>query len=207
MSFRYYNTTALIFIILFLALGIDKLIQNLILPYMQVHHVALLRAPGNVSLIGMFLFLYDKVLWKWPVFNLIINLPDMRGRYTGKISYSFSGVQGEKECAVEITQTSSRIKIHAYFNNQDKEKTKSKSLVESVEEEDGFYNLYLYYFNSGSKENNTLDCHEGANMLKFIPADGDTPQKLIGHYFTDRKIQTRGAMEVKFETKKLKGTF
>lgn len=190
-----------------MAAGIDRLVQNLVLPYMQAHHIAALRAPGNVSLIGMFLLLYDKVLWKWPVFNLIITVPDMRGRYTGTINYTFGGVKGEKECAIEITQTASKIKLHAYFNNAEAEKTKSKSLIESVEEEDGFYNLYLYYFNSGSKENNLLDCHEGANMLKFIPANGDIAQKLVGHYFTDRKIQTRGAMEVQFETKKLKGTF
>jgi len=207
MTFRYYNITAVTIIILLLAFAIDNLIQDILLPYMQTHHIALVRAPGNVSLIGMFLLLYDKVLWRWPAFSAIVNLPDMRGRYKGKITYSFEGAKGEKECVVEISQTSSKIKIHSYFNNEGNEKTKSKSLVESVEEEDGFYYVYLYYFNSGSKDNNVLDCHEGANMLKFIPGNKNNAKKLIGHYFTDRRIQTRGTMEVEFETKKLKGTF
>lgn len=207
MSFKYYHTTPLIIIILLLASGIDLVFTELLIPLMSNYDISFLRAPGNASLIGMFLLLYDKLLWKLNIFNLIVRIPDISGRYRGKINYEFKGVPGEKDCVVEITQTSSRIKIHSYFNNSKSERTSSKSLVENIEEEDGFYNIYLYYFNSGSKENNILDCHEGANMLKFIPTTKNSPKKLVGHYFTNRNIQTRGSMEVEFETKELKGTF
>lgn len=207
MNFRYYKIELLISLILLLSAGIDLGIEKLLLPYMDAHGITFLRAPGNAALIGSILFFYNKSLWRLPVLNLLVKVPDMNGRYKGRIQYEFQGAPGEKECVVEIIQTASSIKMHSYFDNGVGEKTKSKSLVESIEEEDGFYHLYLYYFNSGTKETGNLDCHEGANMLKFIPSHDGAPQKLTGHYFTSRKIQTRGAMNVEFESKKIKGTF
>lgn len=207
MSFRYYRITPLIIVVLCLAAVIDYGIHELLLPFLQKHNIEFLRAPGNASLIASFLLLYDKVIWKVPIFKLLVTIPDISGRYHGKVEYEFQGNPGETECYVEVSQTSSTIKVHSYFKTENKPKTKSKSLVESIEEEDGFYNVYLYYFNSGSKENADLDCHEGANMLKFIPENDNKKKMLVGHYFTNRKIQTRGSMEVEFVAKKLKGSF
>ncbi len=207
MNFRYYKIELLISVILLMSAGIDLGIEKLLIPYMTDHNMTFLRAPGNAALIGSFLFFYNNFLWRLPVFNLLVKVPNLNGRYKGKINYEFQGVAGQKDCVVEIIQTASSIKIHSYFDNGAGEKTKSKSLVESIEEEDGFYHLYLYYFNSGSKDTGKLDCHEGANMLKFIPEHEGSPKKLTGHYFTSRKIQTRGEMNVEFESKKIKGTF
>lgn len=207
MSFKYYRITPLILLILFLSVLIDKAIYEYLLPLLKEHNIEFLRAPGNASLIASFLLLYDMVLWRIPIFSLLVKIPDIRGRYIGKLKYQFNGEDGESDCVVEVSQTSSKIKIHSYFQTKDKPNTESKSLVESIVEEDGFYKIYLYYFNSGSKENSELDCHEGANMLKFIPSHEGNPQKLIGHYFTSRKIQTKGKMEVEFESLKRKGTF
>lgn len=207
MNFRYYNTTGLIILILLLAFVIDSLLKDALIPFMHQRHIELLRAPGNASLIGMFLILYDKVLWKWPVFSFLVNVPDMRGRYIGKIKYEFDGILQEKECAVEVTQTASKIKVHSYFSKENSSHTSSKSLIENIEEEDGFYYVHLYYLNNGSKDTKDLDGHEGANMLKFIPKKENKNKTLTGHYFTNRKIQTRGSIEVEFNSKKLKGTF
>ncbi|KAB1064088.1 Cap15 family cyclic dinucleotide receptor domain-containing protein [Salibacter halophilus] len=207
MSFKYYYTTPLIVIILSLAGLIDLIIDGLLFPLMKDANIEFLRAPGNASLIASFLLLYDRVLWKLPVFNLLVDVPNINGRYEGKVKYEFHGSPGETECFVEVKQTSSAIKVNSYFKNENKPSTNSKSLVESIKKEDGFHSIYLYYFNNGSKENADLDCHEGANMLKFIPAHNNEPQKLIGHYFTNRKEQTRGIMEVEFKSKKLKGIF
>jgi len=81
-------------------------------------------------------------------------------------------------------------------------------LVEDIRlEEDGFFDVYLFYQNSGTKQNNGLDCHEGANKLRFIPAKKGKRSKLIGHYFTNRQIQTRGEIEATFVSKKIEGKF
>ena len=207
MSFRYYKITPLLILILVLAGAIDLGIYKFLVPILKEHNIEFLRAPGNVSIIASFLLLYDRLLWRVPIFDWLVSVPDMRGRYEGILTYNFNGEPGETSCYIEISQTSSKIKIHSYFQTEGKPDTSSKSLVESIVEEDGFYHIYLYYFNSGSKENSELDCHEGANMLKFIPSTDDSKAKLIGHYFTSRKIQTKGKIEAEFKSKKLKGTF
>jgi len=207
MSFRYYKITPLIIIVLVLAGLIDQGINKLIMPMLNKYDIAFLRAPGNAALIASFLSLYDKFLWRLPLFNMLVTIPDMRGRYKGKVVYTFQGTKGDTNCYLEISQTSSKIKLHSYFQTDGKPDTNSKSLVENIIEEDGFYYIYLYYLNNGSKENADLDCHEGANMLKFIPKTVDSNQMLLGHYFTNRKIQTRGKMEAEFKNRKLKGTF
>ena len=132
----------------------------------------------------------------------------MSGRYVGKISFTFDDKPNEKDCVIEITQNASRIKICSYFNNANQEKTSSVSLVEDIKKgDDGFFTIYLFYLNKGSKGDGKLDSHEGANELKFICSDASKVKRLEGHYFTDRQVQTRGKIEAIFESKTLKGKF
>lgn len=208
LNFKYYKTTGLILVIIFLAIGIDLLLHEFIVPFLKSRNIEFMRAPGNVSLIAMLLTFYDKVLWKLPVFKMLIKVPNISGRYKGEIKYEFQDVKGKKDCFIEIKQTASKIKIHSYFNNESNEKTDSKSLVEDIRlEEDGFFDIYLFYLNNGNKINSTLDCHEGANKLRYIPKSKERKAKLTGHYFTNRQIQTRGGIEAEYETKTLKGEF
>lgn len=208
LNFKYYKTTWLILIIILLAIGIDFLLDEWVVPFLKSKGIEFLRAPGNVTIIAMILAFYDNFLWKLPVFNLLVNIPDVSGRYEGKIKFEFQEQMGEKACFIEVKQSASKIKIHSYFNNELGEKTDSKSLVEDIRlEEDGFFDIYLFYLNNGNKINSTLDCHEGANKLRYIPTRKDRKAKLVGHYFTNRQIQTRGEIEAKFESKKLKGEF
>lgn len=208
LNFKYYKTSWLILIIILLAIGIDFLLHEWVVPFLKSKGIEFLRAPGNVTIIAMILAFYDTILWKLPVFNLLVNIPNVSGRYKGKVMYEFQGKKGEKECFIEVKQSASKIKIHSYFNNELGEKTDSKSLVEDIRlEEDGFFDIYLFYLNNGNKINSTLDCHEGANKLRYIPAKKDRKAKLIGHYFTNRQIQTRGEIETEFDSKNLKGEF
>lgn len=208
LNFKYYKTTWLILIIISLAIGIDFLLEEWIVPFLKSKEFEFLRAPGNVSLIAMILVFYDSFLWKLPVFNFLVNIPNISGRYKGKINWEFQGKKGENECYIEVKQSASKIKIHSYFKNDLNEKTDSKSLVEDIKlEEDGFFDIYLFYINNGNKINSILDCHEGANKLRYIPANKERKSKLTGHYFTNRLIQTRGEIETEFESKNLKGEF
>jgi hypothetical protein len=208
LNFKYYKTTWLIVAIISLAMAIDFVLYELVLPFLKSKGIEFLRAPGNVAIIAMLLALYDSTLWKLPIFKFFVNVPNMSGRYKGKISFEFQGEKGEKNCFVEVKQSASKIKVHTYFNNELDIKTNSKSLVEDIrQEEDGFFDIYLFYLNSGNKIDSVLDCHEGANKLRYIPARKNSKSKFVGHYFTNRQVQTRGEIEVEFESKDLKGEF
>ncbi len=208
MNFKYYKTAPLITIILMLAGAIDYILQKLIVPFLTDNGIDFLRAPGNAAIIASIFILYDHFLWKVPIFNLLIKVPNMNGRYTGKIKYEFINKSFEKPCMVEIAQTASKIKIHSYFEKDNDEKTCSISIVEDIQKaEDGFFDIYLFYQNHGSKKDGKLDSHEGANKLRYFPSRKNKKSKLTGHYFTNRNIQTRGEIEVLYKCKKLKGEF
>lgn len=210
MNFKFCKTIPLIITILLLSAFIDFLVVKHISPFLARYFSASshIRVPTTVSLLGMFFYFYDVLLWKLPIFKLLMNVPNMSGRYVGKIKYELNGNLDEKNCVIEVSQKASQIKVHTYFNNKLNEMTSSKSLVEDIKmEEDNFYDIYFFYLNSGSKQNGELDCHEGANKLRYFPNQNGNSSALIGHYFTNRQIQTRGEIETFFVSKKLQGRF
>lgn len=210
MTFKYYKTTPLIITIIILSGLIDWCVGNWLYPFLAQHlsvdnHF---RVPTTVSILGLFFVFYNQYLWKWPVFKLLMDVPDMTGRYEGKVKYLWNGINSEKKCYIEIAQTASKIKVHSYFSDGINENTFSKSLVEEIKhEEDGFYDIYLFYLNSGTKQNNGLDCHEGANKLRFIAGENGSSNQLLGYYFTNRQTQTKGEIEGTLISKHLQGKF
>lgn len=207
-SLKYYNPSITISVILILAGLIDFFYQRCLYPYISENiesFEGIIRGPSNATIIGAFLYIHNKFLWKLPIFKLLVRIPDMNGRYKGSINYVFKKQNGTKECVIEIKQDASNIKVNSYFKNDTNESTYSESIIEDIKEKDGFYNVYFFFQNSGTKSERSLDSHEGANILKFLP-NGGTP-KLKGHYFTNRLTQTKGEIEVLFESKIRKGEF
>lgn len=210
MTFKYYKTTPLIITILILAGGIDFCVSKWINPFILQHLSTGIhfRVPTTVTILGIFFYIYNQHLWKLPFFSFLMKVPDMTGRYQGKVKYKWENINQEKDCFIEINQTASKIKVHSYFSKHGNENTSSKSLIEDIkQDEDGYFDIYLFYINGGTKQNGELDCHEGANKLRFIPSKHGTDKRLIGHYFTNRQIQTRGEMEATFISKNLQGSF
>jgi hypothetical protein len=210
MSFKYYKTTPLIITIIILSGLIDSAVVNWVNPFLAQHFPigSHFRVPTTVSILGIFFWIYNEYLWKYPFFNFLMNVSNMSGRYEGKVKYVLNGFNKEKKCFIEITQRASSIKVHSYFSDGFNENTSSKSLVEDIkQEEDKFFDIYLFYLNSGTKQNSDLDCHEGAQKLRFIPGKNGANAQLIGHYFTNRITQTRGEIESILVSKKLQGKF
>jgi len=210
MTFKYYRTTPLIVTIIILSGLIELIVGNYINPFIAQYLSvgSHFRVPTTVSLLGLLFYIYNQFLWKMPVLKLLMDVPDISGRYEGKIKYEWDGVNNEKKCFIEVIQTASKIKVHTYFSDGVNENTSSKSLVEEIkQDEDGFFDIYLFYINSGTKQNGGLDCHEGANKIRFIPGRRGKMNQLIGHYFTNRQTQTRGEIEAILISKDLKGKF
>ena len=218
-TLRYYKTQPLVIIIIVLASAIDLIIANLMIPLLEClnnenslgENFYVIRAPTNTALIVSILALYDNYLWKYGIFKLLVNVPNLNGRYKGVLNSSFT--DKPIYTYAEIKQTASKIKIQFYFKDGNNQETSSKSLIENIElADDGFYRLYLFYLNTGTTGNGNLDCHEGANVLKYIPENNKgsnkKPAELIGHYFTNRKpCQTRGNLKYEFEDKQRKGYY
>ena len=169
MNFRYYKTSLLITAIILSSIAMDGITVKLIIPLAETY-LENFRAPTTSALVIMLLTCYNQYLWRFPILNKLVKVPDMGGRYKGKISYEFQGVPGEKDCAVEVKQNASSVKIQLYTTNDNNEKTSSQSLVEDIQlTPSGFFEVYYFYLNSGTKMNGGLDCHEGAKCFTLYP--------------------------------------
>lgn len=145
-----------------------------------------------VSLLGF----YDKLLWKFPVFNYLVKIPDLNGEYEGTVEYHWDDKNQNKTCNLQIRQTASFIKVKCSFQKEGENETSSESKKAFFDtDEVGGCSLYFYYQNRGSgKGGDTLDQHDGMTVLQVIKKGKDI--KLEGYYFTNRRTQTKGRIKV-----------
>jgi len=192
-------------LVLVLAAVIGWLIHAFVDPLLEdIQGAQHLRAPSILALIMGVMWIYNTTLWKFPICNKLITVPNLSGSYRGTIRYHRDGVDMVKEAVVQIIQTASHVTVHSFFrfsNGEHAEETHSVSTASDLSRRDGFDHLDFLYRNGGDKYRGTTTAHEGWVSLKYLPGE----KKLVGHYFTDR--QTKGEMEVTFVQKKVTGQF
>lgn len=189
LKFTNYHSGILISIVGLLWAGLSQL-----LPYLWDND--LFRGFGPTAIVIFLLQAYDRWLWKLPFFKLMSSVPNLNGKYQGKIFYRWDEQDGEKSCELTIKQTCSHIKVKSEFGSTASEATQSTSTEAFIKtDEAGDQHLYFYYHNPGSCRNgDTLNPHDGMNVLEIICEGGSL--KLKGYYFTNRDPQTKGCMEV-----------
>ena len=190
-NFRNYRATLLISLI-----GILWSLSSWVLSYLW--NYGFLQGTAPTAIVLSLLYIYDQYLWKYPVFSLLVKIPNLNGKYNGTVSYHYEGKEQSKNCSLEIQQTASHIKVTSTFEKQGKSENRttseSKEALFSQDEFDN-HNLLFYYSNKGScKAGDTLDQHDGFNRLEVKEAKN----KIIldGYYFTNRNPQTKGKIEV-----------
>ena len=90
----------------------------------------LLHGTSPVLSVAFLLWVYDKLLWKFPVFNCLVKTPNLNGEYEGTVEYHWDGKDRSKNCNLYIQQTASLLKIKCYFEKKEKMKLfpKAKTL-------------------------------------------------------------------------------
>ena len=149
------------------------------------------------ALLVAFLFgIYDKCLWRFPVLNCLVKIPDLTGEYQGTVEYHWNDEDQSKNCRLKIRQTASFVKVKCSFQKEGENETFSESKKAFFDtDEMGNCSLYFYYQNRGSgKDGDTLDQHDGMTVLQVIKEGKDI--KLEGYYFTNRSTQTKGCIKV-----------
>ncbi len=175
-------------------IGILWLLCYWALSFLWQHGVFQGIAP--TLLVASFLGFYDKLLWKFPVFSLLVKVPDLNGEYEGTVEYHWDDKNQNKTCNLQIRQTASFIKVKCSFQKEGENETSSESKKAFFDtDEVGGCSLYFYYQNRGScKDGDTLDQHDGMTILQVIEEGKDI--KLEGSYFTNRNPQTKGRIKV-----------
>lgn len=152
--------------------------------------------------ISLILFCINNYWWKGKFFKWLINLPNLNGRYVGKLysSYLEDGQPKIMDCAIEIKQTSSDINIFGYFGDFSNSTVSSSSISTSetiIKKKNGFFRLYYVFTNETDGLPEKLNDHTGTGKFEYYP---DLKQ-LKGEYYNKNK--NTGTIVVVFKEKKL----
>ncbi len=208
MNFKYYKTKSLVSFIIILSILYSLLSEELdkFLPtgstFKEIWKY--IDLFSTVSLLYFTLLFIDEFGWKWKLFKWLVNIPNLNGRYEGTLESSFqtSGANTIKNCAIEIEQTASKIRIFSYYGDPGKNNQTSIGYSHSeeiVREDDGFFSVYHIFSGEPDALRRDLNNHYGASYMKFYP----DIHVLDGSYFNERT--NKGTLKVTFKQKKLLG--
>lgn len=207
MDFRYYKSEKLILFIIGLSIVIGAIVTLWIHPLVEkapetvrtlIVYTEMFSVPFFVSIV---FFYINTTGWKKKFFKWLIDIPDLNGRYEGKIISSFmvEGKNVEIPFALEIVQSASSIHISSYyFNPELNEQTASYSVIEQIEKQkNGSYKLFYLYTNMPGKVNTTLTQHEGTASCVYY-AD---KKEFEGGYYNSRR--NTGSFIAEYKSDKL----
>lgn len=194
LSFKYYDPKKLIFLILLLITGLIILSEKL-----KGNIPNWITLPSMSTIVLLVFYTYDKYLWKY--FPYITKIPNMSGRYKGKLISNYDNQ--EREVVVEITQTSSELFVRQFTkSNSTNQILKSKSISSDIFIlNNNNPEIIFYYQNDGNKLTSDTEKHWGFCKLEYLKSK----KCFSGTYFTDRA--TSGILTFEYVSKNTIGDF
>lgn len=160
-----------------------------------------LEAPTTVVIIGFLVWLYLNHLWKLPLLNKIHGVPNVNGRYKGKIFSSYNGQETEYECFLELKQTLTNLSV-SLFTSRSSSYSLIANMIKNEHENWGLAYIYSNTPKTTQQSDSDMRCHQGFATFDIFG------KKLEGNYFNhSRERQTYGLIKVTFEQRKTKGHF
>ena len=149
----------------------------------------------TVSILSGACFVFDKWLWKWPIFNnWLVSQPNLHGTWKVLLKSDWINPETKQqvapiECIMTIRQTYSRFSARLFTRE-----SSSYLVAHKIEQQnDGIFQLLGTYQNTPdiTLRGKRSEIHYGALVLEVR---GDPPKSLVGHYWTDRG--TKGSLEL-----------
>lgn len=214
MNFKYFKPEAFICLIIALTILFTALSHKLIALLKPFEFASQINEGIHIVstlslIIFTFLFL-NSIGWKWKIFKWLIDIPNLNGRYRGQLISSYLDENKApivKDCAIEIKQTASTIKIFSYSSDSGKNiqtSCSSSDMEDLIKDGDGFFILKYVFSNKADtlqsqlyNKQTQIYNHSGVQEFKYFP----DKRILKGEYYNQR--QNIGKVEVKFEQDKL----
>lgn len=149
-----------------------------------------LDTPSVLGSLGIYLALYDRVLWKsWPMRVLPwFHIPDLNGAWTVRVESSHADFASREDGRATIRQSASRMAISV-----DYPQSSSNSLTASVLRQNrlsAFELQYHYQSNPKPAAPSTMEIHYGTARLNI----SDDATNLTGDYYTGRGRLSYGSI-------------
>lgn len=156
---------------------------------------------------------YNKTLWKYPLLNKMIQIPNIEGSYFGTLISTYrdlnTGKPVIKDCVIEIKQTGTDFTVYGYYacDDEDDASSRSESLSYSLLSE-GKEKLEIayYYINKPLKNRDKygeLNQHNGSGIVNWNKLNEDTIS--IEYFNKDRN--SKGHIKLTKVSTDLKGQF
>ncbi len=161
-----------------------------------------LETLSPLAAYGLIYGLFDKYLWKWPVFKWlgIVRVDDMSGRWYGEQTSSFkrpNGKPAKSRIILEVKQTFSSVSACSYYKNW-----RSPNCRSTIMNIDGNNCLVLIFESEPNSNHSSGDSqHKGVTQLSYFKQD----DKICGTYFSSNG--TNGDIVLNRSTKPIIGRF
>lgn len=150
-----------------------------------------LDVPSVFGFYGIYLALFDRYLWRWPLLRKIgvVQVPVFEGHWEGYLCSSFDGYGQRHRVTVTIYQRWTEISISLKSPT-----SSSRSLIASITLYPAQGPVLVYEYENRPKANAqpTMHIHYGTACLNLLC--GGT--RLLGEYYTGRDRQNYGTMEL-----------
>lgn len=124
---------------------------------------------------GVLSWCYEKYIWKWPIIMRIHGVPNINGKWVGKLVSSYDGKAIGMEMNVE--QTWSEISFKSKFLESD---SSSNTATIHLNSNRGIC-IYFGFHNESSDVNTGMQSYDGYNILTMKDND-----HISARYFNDR---------------------
>ncbi len=152
-----------------------------------------------VGWFGVFFWITNHYLWRLGLFHWpwLFQLPDLNGKWTGKLHTSHDEFGQPMECELEVQQTWTRIcvKFKTHRNGARSSNSVSKAASLLLDQDGDTVLRYEYHNTPNPTQKTVLDIHWGTT--KVIVSEELAIPVLEGSYYTNRNPPTHGTFRLK----------
>ena len=191
MEFGHYKIAPLIFLIIILYIGLNKLFDLI-----KSKMFKKFQPPSIIGVIGIILFLINNYCWNWPLINpILIDCPDISGEYIGKVNIRNTNNLSKKELPtvkVEVNQTGTNLNFDLYSEKG----SHSTNIVTKLIKINNLWYVYTIYKNENTKNPDNRNKYEGVSKFEIHQKTNPDSIHLVGQFYTDDSRRTYGTIEL-----------
>ena len=177
--------------ILFMASALVSGVTAMLIPSDLIPMRWLIPIPSIPLVFGVSYWAFDNWLWRWQFLRTmrLINVPDLRGEWTGTIASSHYEFENCQTVIVIIEQTWTRMAVRLNAAH-----SRSWSVTASVltNAPEGQVLTYLFDNEPEAEAVSTMQRFRGTTVLV-----SSGPGRLEGHYYTGRGRETYGSLKLR----------
>ena len=177
--------------ILFMASALVSGIVAALIPSDLIPMRWLLPLPSIALVFGVSYWAFDNWLWRWRFLRTLrlVNVPDLRGAWTGTVASSYTEFAETQPVTVTIEQTWTKLAVRLNAAESRSWSVTGSVLVNAPE---GLVLTYLFDNEPKAEAAGTMQRFRGTTVL--VCAE---PGRLEGHYYTGRGRATHGSLRLR----------